>query len=325
MAPFIILKIIKFLKVDSVFYSLFKNIFSATPILIKNVGIVPVTYAIFTLYSSIGKGLIINKLPTLILERLHPVIIRDLIDPIAPYWDKCLTKNSPLLKNFFRLYLGFFSIGLIRPLMTITFKYSFGLIFSSLGIAFNEVLSSITLLKWISDNILSIFPIIPFLQNFLNYTAELFININNPVNKDVINKIKNNEKIQDTSSILSIIGLVIITGSTIFLLILTGDYLCPSIIRTIPGVDTILNSWYSVWNYTISWFQSTPSTPDSSPTKSPIDLPDTISRSFSDSSGSTGSSGSTAQPLTPNPSRPGTPTVWLSRTNPADPNNEPWN
>lgn len=201
-------------------------------------------------------------------------------------------------------------------------------------------------MKLISDYILSILPF--DIQDSIQYLKGGIKSINKSSfyslpsfladEKDITN-------VNDSGSLLSIIGLIILGGGVVLVVILTGDYIAPATMWWIPGMETILDQLYSTGNYILSWFQSPQidNSPKISPTSPRCDLPpsspslwdpcgdriegrdDSISRSFSDSSGSTGSSGSTAQPLTPNPSRPVTPTIWLSRTNPADPNNEPWN
>ena len=46
LSRFILLKIIQFIKVDTVFHILFKSMFSNIPFLIRNLGIIPVTMGI---------------------------------------------------------------------------------------------------------------------------------------------------------------------------------------------------------------------------------------------------------------------------------------
>jgi len=75
-SKFLILQLIKFVKPDSAFYSLFKAIFSFLPSLIKNAGIVPVAYTILILHSFISKGLPFKKFPTKILAKLNPYVFK---------------------------------------------------------------------------------------------------------------------------------------------------------------------------------------------------------------------------------------------------------
>jgi len=243
MLQFIFLKLVRFAGADKAFFLLFKILFSITPMLIKNVGIIQMGYAIYQLNGFLAKGLALKHLPAVILDRMNPVIVRDFIHVIYPYIEICLAKNSFLLKNFFRLYSGFFMIGLIRPFLTTILKYTSGLIFASLGITFNEVLSGISLLKDISDKILHIIPVIPFISDITNHLKNMI------VNKDLgVPDIKT-EANSNLSSILSITALIIIGASSLFILALAGDYFIPTFTRSIPGVETVLTSWYSLCDY----------------------------------------------------------------------------
>lgn len=167
MTKFLVVRLFKFIKVDRAFFLLFQHLFTMTPYLIKQVGVIQMCYTISTLYSYARRGLTLN--PLLVIEainsRIPNIVIRDLITIILPYWNQAMKLNPSLLKNIFNIYLFSFSIGLIKPLLRWLFKYSLGFIFTSLGVAWNEVLSSITLLKQISDYILSIVPIMPALHH----------------------------------------------------------------------------------------------------------------------------------------------------------------
>lgn len=235
------------------------------------------------------------------------------MDAISPDWDNCI-KKSGLFKNFFKLFLGFFSIGLIRPIIFNTIKYSFGIVFTSIGIAFNEALSTITVLKTISDYVLNFIPIMPALNNLISlFKGQVSLPTNLSVNN---NDIK--ETFNETSSLLSFLGLIILGAGTILIVLFTGDYFISSAVRTIPGVGTILDSLYSAGNYILSWFYSAPK-PDIDPsTPKSIELdfiPESISRSSS--GGSTASDTTFTQPTAP-ATRPGTPSVWPNPRDPRD-------
>lgn len=243
-----------------------------------------------------------------LLNNIHPVILRDFMTMIFPHIDICMLKNAPLLKNLMRVYSGLFIIGLIRPVMSLVFKYSFGIVFTSLGIALNEALSAISVLKWISDQVLSIVPVMPFVSNISNQMRLLINPSSNIISKEIIT-----EDNVDIGSIWSTIGLILMGAGTIFLVILVGDYYMPQFTRSVPGVETILNSWYGVYDYMMSWFHpQAPELPSRSPSPD-ITLSDSIARSDS------GSSDSTMLPPTPRPSRPSTP-EWFPPYNPTSRN-----
>ena len=301
MTKFLITRLIRFTGADRALLVLFNSLFSLTPVLIKQVGIIPVAGAIFRLYRWLASGHGIDTITTLARTFFNPVVFRDFSTIIFPTLKECLqSKKSVLLLNFFRLYTGTFFIGLIRPILTTIFRYSFGIIFSSLGVVFNEALSGITVIKWIADKVLSIFPAVPFVNNLISQIKGVG-NISKPTSnrgEDVSNI--------DFSSIISTIGLILIGAGAIFLVILVGDYYLPDFTRNIPGVETILNSWYAVYDYLMSWIY-TGDTPPRAPSTPDSDIkvigPEPVSRTNSGSS----SGSDTAGYPTPTPTRPGTP------------------
>jgi hypothetical protein len=331
LSRFILLKIIQFVKPDTVFHILFNNLFSSIPFLIRNLGMIPVSIGLWHLYKFLKLGLKVKEFPVLVLNKLNPIFVKTITDNIFPYWDLCLKTNTPLFTNLFRLFLGFLSLGFFRPIIFNIFKYSIGLFTASIGIAFNEALSSIRFLKWISDYILSFSPInfnewftaikkpsVDGLPNSINPRVSARMKetalSNNPMTPNVAPNVEN-VTINDTGSFLSTIGFIIMGFGVVIAVILTGDYIAPSTIRWIPGMEMILDHLYSTGNYILSWFKSTPTPkPDVPPMDEStrwlptpwgdkdIDLPsapEVISRNSSDS---------TVHPLTPKPTRPGTPT-----------------
>ena len=279
---------------------LFNSLFALTPVLIKQVGMIPVATAIFKLYRWLASGHGIDVITTLAESYFNPVVFRDFSSIIFPTLKECLrAKRTVLLLNFFRLYTGVFFIGLIRPIFTTIFKYSFGIIFSSLGVVFNEALSGITVIKWIADKVLSIFPAVPFVNNILSQIKG-DVNISKPTGNS-----NDNVSNFDLSSIFSTIGLVLIGAGAIFLVILVGDYYLPDYTRNIPGVETILNSWYSVYDYIMSLFTSGQTPPSAPDADIKLTGPEPVSRT---SSGSSSGSDTAGYP-TPTPTRPGTPSA----------------
>jgi hypothetical protein len=90
----------------------------------------------------------------------------------------------------------------------------------------------------------------PALNNFISLFKG---QVNLPTNLSLNNNdIK--ETFNETSSLLSILGLIILGAGTILIVLFTGDYFISSTVRTIPGVGTILDSLYSAGNYILNYF-----------------------------------------------------------------------
>lgn len=298
MTKFLITRLIRFTGADKALLVLFNSLFTLTPVLIKQVGIIPVAGAIYRLYRWLASGHGIDVITTLARTYFNPVVFRDFSTIIFPTLKECLqSKKGVLLLNFFRLYTGTFFIGLIRPILSTIFRYSFGIIFTSLGVVFNETLSAISALKWVADYVLSIFPGIPFVNNIIQQVRDIFSNKGKGISSDITtNSI-------DTSSVLSTIGLLLIGAGSLFLVLLLGDYYLPDFTRNIPGVDTILNSWYAVYDYIMSLFTSGQTPPSAPDADIKLTGPEPVSRT---SSGSSSGSDTAGYP-TPTPTRPGTP------------------
>jgi hypothetical protein len=132
-ARFIIKNLIKFMGGDSTFLRIFKSLFSIVQPLILTAGVIPTMSVLLRLRSFLIKGLTISTLP-LLLNNYNPVVVRNILEVVSPDWDKCL-KNATLFKNLFNVYLIFISLGLFRPLLTNGFRYSIGILLTSIGIA----------------------------------------------------------------------------------------------------------------------------------------------------------------------------------------------
>jgi hypothetical protein len=91
----------------------------------------------------------------------------------------------------------------------------------------------------------------PALNNFISlFKGQVSLPINNTNLSLNNNNIK--ETFNETSSLLSFLGLIILGAGTILIVLFTGDYFISSTVRTIPGVGTILDSLYSAGNYILS-------------------------------------------------------------------------
>jgi hypothetical protein len=81
---FILLRFIRFIGIDSVFYTLFNNLFTNIPYLIRNVGFIPVSLGLLQLYRFARAGLNISNFPNLDLAKLNPIVLKVLMETIIP-------------------------------------------------------------------------------------------------------------------------------------------------------------------------------------------------------------------------------------------------
>jgi len=253
-ARFVITRIVKFMGADASFHLIFKAIFLNLPSLIFTFGVIPVLRVIYQLSRYATKGIKFEDLPlntALFLSKYNPIIIRTILDAISPYWNTCL-KNPVLFKSLFKVFMSFYSLGIMRPLLGQTFRLSVGIILSSIGIAFNEVLYSISLLKQGADFVLDFLPL-DSIKNLINLKKEIGSeNIKPEIIKETLN---------NNSSLLSLIGLFFLGLGTFVGILCIGDYLSPDTFGNIPVVQTILDPVYSFGDWIKSWF-ITPDTLD---------------------------------------------------------------
>jgi hypothetical protein len=140
--------------------------------------------------------------------------------------------NKPLFSNLFGFFIGLTYLSFAKPIMLKIIKYNIGFLMSAVGIALNEILSGIHLLKSFSDSILYLIPFDTngFIQAVKGYFKSPNLSISTLKNVD--QKIISDAKIvNDSGSLLSVIGLLILGAGVVLAVIITGDYLAPSTIR----------------------------------------------------------------------------------------------
>ena len=195
--------LIKIFKAEPAFYNLFKALFSYTPLLIKNVGIIPVTIVIWNIYYFLIKELKFKKIPLEILNKLNPVVINNILSIISNDWDTCIN-NVPIFKKLFRIFLIILFISLIKKIIWNIIKIFLVIIISSIIITLNENLFNIILLKTVLNYILYYIPIMPTFYIFLDYFNWVQTQMNLPLNNSNIKEYTDN----DLALIISITGLI---------------------------------------------------------------------------------------------------------------------
>lgn len=305
LSRFIVLRLLKFVKADTIFTQLFKALFSSVPPLIRTVGIIPVSFTIWSLYGFLRSGLTIGKFPMEVLERLNPVAVKAILDIISPYWNICI-KQQPFFLNIFRVFSGFFIFGLFRPICFKLIKILTGLTITSIGISFNEALSAITILKTISDYILSYVPGLNIGALIENSKISKSLNINKslPISNNELNTLK------DGSSLLSILGLIVMGAGTVVIILFAGEYFAPSITHSIPGVETFMNSLRYTFLNIYLWWNPNYLLDTPSPIGGSLGLPDPESISRTSSTGTI--TLKDIRDITPRPTAPNSPTLFPS-------------
>jgi hypothetical protein len=122
--------------------SFFRILISTTPAVVSTVGVLPVARALWNIRSFIRQGHsdLINL--HVVFPHLNTYVINTLIKPITPYFKDCL-KVPGLFKRFFNYYLLLISFSLFKPLILKLFRWSTGLILTSIGILWNDSLQGI--------------------------------------------------------------------------------------------------------------------------------------------------------------------------------------
>ena len=249
-------------------------------------------------------------------DRHSPLLIHSFIREIIPYLHSCLPVDGTVYVVFNYFFVGLFTT-VLKPVIKYSFKVSLGLILGSLGIIWNESLSSITYLKDFSVYILDT------IESYSNFR---FPKINLPSHTTTVSvqdfskpKITTNtipvdftpvpegldsdyeSGVNKTSYIFSFLGVALLgITASIGILIITDHY-AHETVQNVPLLHTITESVYSIWDSVTNYF-STNVNVDSN------DSAGAISRvSSTDSTKTITNSNIPDQVLTPPASRPVTP------------------
>lgn len=249
----------------NVFIDLFKILYSTTPALISTVGIIPVVRVLFHFRRFINQGYNnINNLQNL-YPFLNSYVINTLIQPITPLIKECL-KYPDIFKRFLNFYFILISFSFIKPLIFKIIKWSIGLTLTSIGVLWNESLQSISLLKYLSLNIIN------FIESYhLIQIPKLNINNIEDINQNSnLKESKNNNK-EINSNLFTYLGLYLIGLSSIILVMIASDYIAPELTRSVPYVGNILDNIYNGFHSIYNWLfnKSTPPGPSVNPGVNP--------------------------------------------------------
>jgi hypothetical protein len=146
---FIVRTIINNFKLNTVFFKLFKALFSATNSSILQffnssiliVGIIPTLRFLFRFPRFIRNGSSIPGIRVLSSRfNNNNQVTEIIINSILPNWNDCI-KNPKIFNKLYWIFLTFVILGGFRPIIFHILKLLFTFIFASIGINFSDTLS----------------------------------------------------------------------------------------------------------------------------------------------------------------------------------------
>jgi hypothetical protein len=160
---FIVRTLINHLRLNTVFFKLFKVLFAATSTSILTVGIIPTLRFLFRIPRLINNGSSITGVRILSsVSGFNTQVIETIINSIQPNWNDCM-KEPKIFHKLYWIFLIFVVLGGFRPIIFHILKLLFTFIFASIGINFSDTLSGIKILKLLADNFLE------FVQSYLHF------------------------------------------------------------------------------------------------------------------------------------------------------------
>uniref|UniRef100_A0A896Z9R1 Uncharacterized protein n=1 Tax=Coniophora puteana TaxID=80637 RepID=A0A896Z9R1_9AGAM len=189
------------------------------------------------------------------LARANPIVTASVMNVLSGEWTKIISYKS-IINKYFYLY----TIGIvISSFPTITLKalkFTFGLLFASLGVCFSETLSSISILRDLSRYYLE------FIQN--NFDLKIFRSNNNYTTSEVLpfEDIVEEDKNRTLSlAAIIVLGIVFVTLS----LVVADHYFPETIDKVAPinsYVDFVKMQTKNIYSYFMSFCPKGENAPD---------------------------------------------------------------
>ena len=317
---------VRFFNLPNSLTYLFNTLLTITPTLISQVGYLPVyrvyrrigtlidstTRTIQSRARTVGSSVrdsAIQAITPAILEGIfnanpgfNPIVVREIIRYISPYIEES-SSHIAFLKLFFKIFLFLFTLGMFRPVFLIIIRPMLSIIFSSLCIMYNEVLSGLVVLKDFSDYVIDSlecytgfrFPR-PSFRSTVESSNDNFIMDGHLTNENL--KVKSYvEDVEDVVQESSINKYYKWTGyAVLFVIAVTttlvlGDniHATTELVHKLPFVDSVLNPIYNLYhgiaNVITSMFGSNPPTggtgsASTSGTATPITIGDNTTSSI---------------------------------------------
>lgn len=298
-------------------------IFQLPRLLFKAIGILPTFKVLNTIRQCLVNPIKIITIKSVLeailnsTNKLTKPQIKLLLETLNPVLDEMIKLPETYAKVFkyFQYFLMFSSIGpFFRVAYLYTLRTSLGLLFSSIGIVWNESLSAITTLRDISFWVLSTFESFSGISIPRGVPTEII-----PDSKpETVEDLYNHSEFNKAAGFFEIVGMicmgVIVTGTTLIIF----DHYHPDTFQNIPYINGFLDMVHNLWSPLHPTVPDAvqppnppapPVVPNNTPVEPPVDVPqlvdfpEVISRS---SSGATVTAenfaaGQITPPATPEP------------------------
>ena len=268
--------------------------------LISNVGIYPVYKVLkdignfFRENPTINALSAINSLRDYLAQNNSPYIVSTFIEQLRPILYKCFPISSGLLTLYQVFILGIFTT-FIKPIIKYVFKFLLGLLLTAIGIIWNEYLSSLSYLRdfslyildfvesntsfkftkvdsGLTSKVISTVPTTedtsPYIEvkNSGIYNDPITNNSQLPTTNDV-----NTNELNNTGSLLTIIGIVCLGVIGTIGLIVVADIYAHDTVNNIPVINTIADSINNLWNtHSVVSPKTEPDLSTTTPNTSPV-------------------------------------------------------
>jgi hypothetical protein len=263
LAKVVVLGITKVFRLDLMYYKLFASLFQLTGSLFFNFGVIPTMKVVWNVFLAIYKNNNYQALTRLLNHvNLNPAITSKVLDVLAPYWTYCI-KNPSTFKRLYNFYMFSVLFSTFRLSFTFIIRTFFTTSLLSIGILWNEFLSSFTLLAnvshYIIDNSLGVFKQI---VNIIKQVPPISVdNISLPVDNKGL-PLLGDEGTPGEVDVwyrgLAIVSLVVLRLTGIVIIGMIGDYYTPDTVRSIPYAGNILDSVYGFINSLYKWYYGKP-------------------------------------------------------------------
>uniref|UniRef100_A0A896YYG6 Uncharacterized protein n=1 Tax=Coniophora olivacea TaxID=85977 RepID=A0A896YYG6_9AGAM len=217
-----------------IFSSLAGQIFFISRDLIRSQGMIPTLTGLLTLRRLILSRGSLQDLTN--STRVNPVVSRAIYNIVQGKWGAC-TDNAPVINRYFYGFIFSLILSRFPAIFFKISKFSIGLLFSSLGIFYTDilplVLPSVTFLKdWAKS----------YLQFVENHSSIKLLS-----QTEILNK--------DNATYLSMLGLILLGLVGITISLVSADYFFPDAIGKVPAVNTYVDFIKSITSGISSWVQ----------------------------------------------------------------------
>lgn len=247
-ARFFIKRAVSHYKLSSVVLSVFVNLLTISISTIRVIGFVPVyrvLRALPVLYRT--SPAVFKRIEYLVgaLQQYRPrgiplnsAVISAIFSIFndSKIWKDCMILPDLFIKVYKLAFLPSILFGGFFPVARFLIKWLVGLIFTALGIIFNDQLSSIPLFKEFA------FSIISFMDNYLPLH---FLSYSSPIESDSLEDL---EIGSEASSKIYILGILLVGLVTTLGLLVVTDLYYPDFLSSVPYLNSIVHSTHDLFS-----------------------------------------------------------------------------